>query len=302
MPMKQIKLAVLGGDKRQLSVAKELLIQGYMTEIWGIDRTMCSSYGLVSCENWGQVIDGCSVLILPLPASADGLRVNCPLLSEGSSVKVSKILDLIPTDTLVLGGKISPMLKNILTEKGFHFVDYSLREELQIKNAVPTAEGAIALAMNELSITIAEAKAAVVGYGRIGKILSSKLKALGADITVLARKTTDIALAETSGFHTIRLEISPQFNSLKELTTGYDVIFNTVPSWLFDENIVKTMNKSTLVIDLASAPGGIDIRAAKENGIKVIWALSLPGKCAPKTAGKIVAQTIIQILKEEGII
>ena len=61
------------------------------------------------------------------------------------------------------------------------------------------------------------------------------------------------------------------------------------------------MDKRTVMIDLASAPGGIDIHAAKEHGLKVIWALSLPGKHSPYTAGKIIAQTIIQILKEEGM-
>ena len=190
----------------------------------------------------------------------------------------------------------------MMSDKGFRYIDYFLREELQIKNAVPTAEGALALAMNELPITLSGAKAAIIGYGRIGKILAAKLKALNANVTVAARKTTDLALAESVGLDTLHLVIDDERNTLEALTSGYDVIFNTVPSWLLDEKIVNIMSHETLIIDLASAPGGIDIHAAKERGLKVIWALSLPGKNSPYTAGKIIAQTIVQILTEEGIL
>ena len=301
MTKHSIKLAMLGGDMRQISVAKELALCGFVTELWGIDEIFCKEEGICLRDDWGAVIDGCDALILPLPASADGVRVNCPLLSDAAGVKLSKILDLLPSKTLVVGGKFSPTLKNVIADRGFRYVDYFLREELQLKNAIPTAEGALALAMDELPITLSGAKTAVVGYGRIGKILAAKLKALDADVTVVARKTTDIALAESVGHRTLHLVINDQGNSLEKLASGYDVIFNTVPSWLFDEALISKMDKRTVVIDLASAPGGVDIHAAKERGLKVIWALSLPGKRSPYTAGKIIAQTITQILKEEGM-
>lgn len=301
MAKHSFKLAMLGGDMRQISVAKELTLCGFVTELWGIDEIFCREAEICLRDDWGAVIDGCDALILPLPASADGVRVNCPLLSDAAGVKIPKILDLLPSKTLVIGGKFSPILKNVISDRGFRYIDYFLREELQLKNAIPTAEGALALAMDELPITLSGAKTAVVGYGRIGKILAAKLKALDADVTVVARKTTDIALAESVGHRALHLVINDQGNSLEKLTSGYDVIFNTVPSWLFDEVLISKMDKRTLVIDLASAPGGIDIHAAKEKGLKVIWALSLPGKRSPYTAGKIIAQTIAQILTEEGM-
>lgn len=299
---KHIKLALLGGDMRQISVAQELSRFGFTTELWGIDKEFCVSSDICLCNEWSETINNCDALVLPLPASADGVRVNCPLLSDSAGVKLSKLLDLIPRETLILGGKFSPSLKLMMSDKGFRYIDYFLREELQIKNAVPTAEGALALAMNELPITLSGAKAAIIGYGRIGKILAAKLKALNANVTVAARKTTDLALAESVGLDTLHLVIDDERNTLEALTSGYDVIFNTVPSWLLDEKIVNIMSHETLIIDLASAPGGIDIHAAKERGLKVIWALSLPGKNSPYTAGKIIAQTIVQILTEEGIL
>lgn len=296
-----IKIALLGGDMRQLSVAEELSARGFSVDLWGIDKAFCQRKTVHLCEDWGEAICGCNVLVLPLPASGDGVRVHCPLLSDAASVKLSKVLELIPKDTFVIGGRFSPATKKMIDDKGFRHADYFLREELQIKNAIPTAEGAIALAMNELPVTLSGAKVAVVGYGRIGKVLASKLRLLDANVTVAARKSADLALAESYGLSAIPIVIRDGHNSLERLSKGFDVIFNTVPAWVMDESIVGQMSSETLIIDLASAPGGIDIHKAKEKGLKVIWALSLPGKNSPFTAGKIIAQMIQQILNEEGL-
>jgi len=297
-----IQLALLGGDMRQISVTRELSRHGFDIHLWGIDKRFCSTAGICPCEKWESIISGCQAVVLPLPASLDGVHVNCPLLSGSVGAKLAKIIELLPQDAVVLGGKLSDSMNKMAAEREIKCLDYFLREDLQIKNAVPTAEGALALAMNEMPITLSGAKVAILGYGRIGKILANKLKALDAKVTVCARKNEDIAFAESLGLEGLRLVIQDKFNSLETLTSGYDVIFNTIPFWVLDKGIVEKMNRETLIIDLASAPGGIDIHAAKERGLKVHWALSLPGKCSPYTAGKIISQTIIQILKEEEII
>ena len=299
---KNIKISILGGDLRQLSVAKSLLKDGFSVTLWGIDKTFCSQEDVDVCQDWGEAISGCSVLILPLPVSGDGLRINCPLLNEQEEIKLNKVLDLIPKDTLILGGKFSPSIKKNITDKGFCCIDYFQREEVQIKNAVPTAEGAIAIAMNELPITLSGAKVAVLGYGRIGKVLANKLKLLDARVTAAARKNEDLALIESSGMAALPIFIRDGRNSLDALSENYDIIFNTIPAWIIDENIIAKLSPKTVIIDLASAPGGVDVHAAKEKGLSVILALSLPGKCSPFTAGEIIAQTIKQILTEEGIV
>lgn len=300
--VKNIKLALLGGDLRQLSVAKVLSQSGFQVSLWGFDETLCpKGRGYDVCENWGEAVSGCQALILPLPVSCDGVRINCPLSRSESEIKLARVLDILPRDTLILGGRFSPQIKRTIEDKGLLAIDYYEREELQIKNAVPTAEGALALAMNQLPVTLSGAKVAVVGYGRIGKVLSQKLKLLNADVYVAARKQVDLALVESAGMNAVPIYIREGRNSLEALLDGYDVIFNTVPAWVIDESIVKRLPKETLIIDLASAPGGVDIRAAKEYGITVLPAQSLPGKYSPQTAGEIIAQTITCILEEEGI-
>lgn len=298
----QVKVAVLGGDMRQLAVARELSKSGLSIRSWGIDQVFCKETDTFLCGSFVEAIDGCSVMILPLPTSGDGVHIHCPLMNQAAELKLSKLLDLLPKNSLVLGGRFSPVVKAMLEERTLRHVDYFIREEVQFRNAVPTAEGAIALAMNEIPITISGAKVAVIGYGRIGKVLANKLRLLDANVTVAARKASDLALAECYGMSTLPIVANDEKNTLEVLSAGYDVIFNTVPTRVLDRRVIEKMHDETLVIDLASAPGGVDVQTAKERGIRVIWALSLPGKCAPYTAGKIIARTVEQILKEEGII
>ncbi len=302
-----IKLALLGGDLRQLSVARRLSSLGFETAVWGLgsgEQAHEQDIGdAVRCADWLDAVKGSRAVILPLPASADGVRVNCPLDAEAQSqLKMMRLLEEIKPEMLIIGGRFTPAFKSSAETRSIRVIDYFESEELQIKNAVPTAEGAIAIAMNELPVTIQGLRAAVIGYGRVGRTLADKLLALGARVTIAARKSTDLAWAHTKTFDTLKIEVRNGKSSLSALSSGYDVIFNTVPYWLFDGNILSRLCEKTLIIDIASAPGGVDSRAAGECGIKVIWALSLPGKCSPFTAGEIICDSIIDILAEEGVI
>lgn len=164
-----------------------------------------------------------------------------------------------------------------------------------IPNAVPTAEGAIEIAIAETPFTIHGSKSLVLGYGKIGKILSKDLYALGAQTYVEARKYADLAMIEGHGYEPLPLD------NLKDHIHEFDIIFNTIPSLILDDEILAKVKKDALIIDLASKPGGIDFDAAKAYGLKVIWALSLPGKIAPVSSGAIIKDTIMNIIKELGV-
>lgn len=299
-----IKLALLGGDARQGAVARRLAGLGFETAVWGLCAGGDELGGAVRCDRWDDAVMGCRAVILPLPASADGVRVNCPMSDPESppKLKLSRLLEALEPGTPILGGRFTPSFKSMADAAGHRVWDYFESEELQIKNAVPTAEGAISIAMNELPITLHGSHAAVIGYGRVGRTLAGMLCALGAHVTVAARKGVDLAWAENCGCRTLRIQVRDGVSSLSVLGEGYDVIFNTVPYWLFDGNVLPGICKSTLIIDLASAPGGVDSRVASECGVRVIWALSLPGKCSPYTAGNIICDTVLDILSREGVI
>ena len=165
---------------------------------------------------------------------------------------------------------------------------------MQICNAVPTAEGAIEIAIREYSGTVNGSKCLITGYGRIGKVLAQMLKGMGAEVYVSARRKESLAWIKLNGYTAI------EHNNI--INSGdFDIIFNTVPSMILDSKIMAKIAVNALIIDLASLPGGVDFDSAKRMGIKTIHALSLPGKVAPKTSGEIIKNTIFNILEEENM-
>ena len=297
---KKLKVAFIGGDMRMVKAAQVLAESYFDVRVWGIDnkyfsKDICQK----SCE---EAVNDIDVLVLPTPPSEDEVRVSCPLFSEESGIKIHKLLEMLPQNTAIMGGRMSPRLREIITKKCFNAYDYFNREELLIKNAVPTTEGAIGIAIDKMPKTIYNSKIAVVGYGRIGEALALKLNLLGAKVTVFVRKLSGVAKAQSQGLNGRRIEFINKESSLCELASGYDLIYNTVPYWIITEEIIKNIPKSTMVVDLASAPGGIDMIAAKKYDLNVIRALALPGKTAPETAGEIIAESIMNIIKEELII
>ena len=110
-------------------------------------------------------------------------------------------------------------------------------------------------------------------------------------MTVAARKFADLAWATTQGCAVVEMEHMADAGD-------FDVIFNTVPVMLFDRELLTKMDRGTLLIDLASRPGGVDFNAAAELQIKTIWALSLPGRVAPKSSGLFIKNTILNMIKE----
>ncbi|MCL2035084.1 MAG: dipicolinate synthase [Oscillospiraceae bacterium] len=164
-----------------------------------------------------------------------------------------------------------------------------------IANATPTAEGAIEIALHELPVTIFGSSCIIIGYGRIAKVLARLLIAFGAKVRVAARSHSDLAWAKINGCEAVSI------NELSHYLCDVDCLFNTVPVTILGEEKLSILPRRCLVIDLASKPGGVDFEIAKTLGIKTIWALSLPGKVAPYTAGEIILSTIMNILTERGI-
>ena len=205
------------------------------------------------------------------------------------------MLDALRPGQVVCAGRASPELLALAEKRQLRLFDYFRREELAVANAVPTAEGAVQLAMEELPITLHGARVLVVGFGRVGKLTAHRFRALGARVSVAARKWEDLAWAEAYGYAPEHLE------GLDECLCAYDLVVNTAPARVLDADRLAQLEPDCLVIDLASRPGGVDMEAASELGVRVIWALSLPGKVAPVTAGKILRDTICHILCELGV-
>ncbi len=321
------KFAVIGGDARQLIAASLFRAAGYDVSLYGFDKdvtpdetstsvsvvdSLCCSASSVGthellhnlsdgtvndcgvvCKTAEEAVLGSDAVILPLPSSSDGEHISMPL-GEGCKLTIDKLCAMMSKNgtMLLCGGKLPKKAVSLCEAYGISVFDYYERDEFAIANAVPTAEGAIEIAMHETPMTINEASALVIGYGRIGKVLARLLSSLGARVTVSARKASDLAWIRAYGYEAAVTENLRAVFDEKH----FDMIFNTVPHTVLAHRELEAIGKHGLIIDLASKPGGVDIVAAEKLGMNIIWALSLPGKVAPVTSGRIIAETVLACL------
>ena len=284
-------ILVLGGDCRQIAVAEEFSKGGDKVRLYGFEDEYISS-GCLKAGNLSEAVKECDMIIAGLPATTDGETVNAPLFT--GKIYIDEIIKHISSDSLFIGGMLSEEIKNKF--RGVcKTADYCLCEELIIKNVVPTVEGAVAIAINETPFTLNKSKCLVAGYGRIGKYLSRILSAMNAEVTVSARKRRDFAWLDCFALK------YTDTGKIYETAGEYNIIFNTVPYLVIDKKCIDNLDKDCVIIDLASKPGGIDFSYAAKKGIKVVWALSLPGKTAPVTAGRIIKEATDNLLKDMGV-
>lgn len=286
--MKQMTFTVIGGDLRQVAAARALAEDGYSVRCYLTEEACPLQDGIQKAASLEEAMQNTDVVLLPLPVSTDDKTVRT---AAGTLPFEELFFNKAP---LYTGGKAGLHLLSCAREAGCRFVDYFHREELNILNAVPTAEGAVAIAMEELPITLSGARCLILGFGRIGKLLAHRLRGLGARVTCAARRSGDLAWIEAFGYQPLPMEQREQ--RLGE----FDVIFNTAPALLLPRQLLSKTKPEVLLIDLASKPGGIDFTAAKELGRNAVWALSLPGKVAPLTAGTIIKDTVLHLLQEEA--
>ena len=78
------------------------------------------------------------------------------------------------------------------------------------------------------------------------------------------------------------------------------MIFNTAPSTVLTGALLRQMRPDSLIIELASPPGGIDREVARQIGRNILDAPGLPGIVAPQTAATAIFDGIYHILEERG--
>ncbi|WP_170311570.1 dipicolinate synthase subunit DpsA [Vallitalea okinawensis] len=277
------KILVLGGDLRVVYLANHLSLNNQVFT-YGLEHDELTD-AVAKVSDLSGAFD---MVIGPIPLSRDNIYLNCPTIKE--KIKLEEIKKLC--DTLLIGCKIPENLRNHLVSENVSVIDILDRDDFAIANALPTAEGAIQIAMENTPFILTGTPCLVLGFGRCGKILAEKLKGLGAKVTVEARKVKDIEFILAYGYNALPL------HELTENISKYAIIFNTIPHAILNEERLAYVKKDCLIIDLASKPGGTDFDAATQRGIKAILALGLPGKCAPKTASEIIYRCILNILDD----
>ena len=287
----ELNFWVLGGDMRQGKLAQLLSEDGHRVYAYALEEGVVPTTDLtVEASLAGAAQADC--VVLPLPVSQGEGRLNCPLSQLQPSM--AEVLSALEPGQMVCGGRVDPVTAALAAQRGIAVRDYFAREELAVANAVPTAEGAIQIAMEHMPITLHGARVLVVGFGRVGRVTAQRMAALGAKVSVAARRYESLAWAQAMGYG------AEKTGQLAGWLCGYDLIVNTVPSLVLGEAELADLKPDCLVLDLASKPGGVDLEAAARLGRTVIWALSLPGKVAPVTAGAAIKNTIYNMLHELG--
>ncbi|MBR1863441.1 MAG: serine carboxypeptidase [Ruminococcus sp.] len=279
--MRKTVFLCVGGDKRQGYMCRELGWSGTVRTI-GVPMTD-------ACEATPGERIGADVLILPIMRDSD-LSVQTSV----GKVSFDELINMLSDGALVLGGTLRPEHYSFFSARGFTATDYFDREDLVLKNCIPTAEGTLLCAIENTDFDIFGSTVLITGFGRTARACARLFKAAGALCTVCARRNEVLTAAECEGYGTCPMRELPE--KLKD----HMIIINTVPAMIFDAKVLGYARKSSLFIDISSKPGGIDFTAAERLGLMTVHALGLPGKVSPGSAGRYIAETVIDILRERG--
>jgi dipicolinate synthase subunit A len=285
-----VAVALIGGDAREVILAERLAAMGAGVKVVGLPVKCCGEIEI--CPGIAEGLQGIRALVLPVPGINDRGELHTAFIKP-PPVLTGELLSGLPRGTPVLVGVAGKPLREMAEKAGLKLVELMKLDEVAILNSIPSAEGAIQLAMENSDITIHGSKSLVLGFGRTGVTCALKLHALGSRTTVVARNPDQRARACAMGLG------AADFSRLCLESADADFIVNTVPAMVLDESVIEAMASTALIIDLASSPGGTDFPAARRRNITAILAPGLPGKVAPKTAGRILADVVPRILVKE---
>lgn len=270
---------VLGGDMRQFYLSRLLAAEGHRVFTYAMPEAVDADLDLLSQAD---------CVIFPLPVcSAPGL-LSAPLTHTDHPI--APLLNRLHPGQLLCGGRPDEDTRNRFAVRGLALTDYFALEELTVANAIPTAEGALQLAMEKLPVTIHNLPVLILGYGRVGRVTARRFAALGAHVTIAARRTEQQAWARAEGFAARPLPLS-----CKGLEP-FQLVINTVPAPVLGREVLSRLTDSCPILDLASAPGGLDPACRSEFASRVTHAPGLPGKVAPISAAGYIRDAVYHLL------
>lgn len=276
---------ILGGDRRQVYLAKSIAADGYPVYISCLEKDGETSE-LTAAEP-EELAAKCGTVILPLPVTRDGKYLNTALSDR--KIALNDDFAAMFAGRRVYGGMMEKLYGSSELWGSVCAYDYYTREELMVGNAFLTAEGAIGAVINEYEGALNGSQCLVTGFGRIGKALCVALRGLGAQVDCCARKAKDLTAARALGCRALQY---------RELTGTYDIIFNTVPARVLAAQQLCRQNADTMIVELASSPGGVDLQAAERLKLRVLNLPSLPGRMSPKTSGELIKEAVYNMLEE----
>ncbi|WP_339063207.1 dipicolinate synthase subunit DpsA [Tepidibacillus marianensis] len=289
-----IHVTFIGGDARQLEVIKKCIEMDATVTLIGFDNLDSKFLGVHLHELEANVFKDVDAIVLPI-VGTDGEGNVESIFSQNKLVLTKEDLVQLPKTSKIYTGMAKDYLRNISIDLKIELVELLNRDDVAIYNSIPTVEGTLMMAIQNTDFTIHGSNAVVLGFGRTGVTLARVLKALGAHVLVGARRPEHMARIYEMGF------VPFYVNDLGEHVSDVDLLFNTIPEMIVTAKVIAKLPHHSLIIDLASKPGGTDFRYAEKRGIKAILAPGLPGIVAPKTAGQIIANVTRLLVDQAGV-
>lgn len=287
-----MQIAIIGGDARQLEIIRKLTELDAKLSLIGFEQLDHAFTGATK-EKIDEVdFSMQDALILPVPGTSLHGQIET-IFSNEKVVLLQKMLEKTPLHCTVYSGISNSYLNEITNQSNRRLVQLFERDDVAIYNSIPTVEGTIMMAIQHTDFTIHGSKIAVLGLGRVGMSVARTFQALGAKVKVGARKSEHIARIVEMGLEPFNL------TDLGKAVQDIDICINTIPHQIVNASVISRMPAHTLIIDLASKPGGTDFLYAEKRGIKALLAPGLPGIVAPKTAGQILANILSQLLMDD---
>lgn len=286
----QNQMIVIGGDERYLYAVQYLKKKGATIHAIGFPKTSLPP-SIKYCD-WKQLPwQHADAIILPIKGIDREGKIK--LNEENRSESLSEnLLNLTPSHCAIITGTATDSLKELTRNIDRQLIVLFDRDDVAIANSIPTAEATLQIAMEQTTETIHNSNVLITGFGRIGMTIAHLFQQVGANVTVAVRKSRDLARIKTMKLLPVHLR------ELDSVVAEQNICINTVPHLLFTKGVISKMQQDSLIIDVASHPGGVDFTAAKKAQITTHHALGLPGKHAPKSAGIIIGETIERILTQ----
>ncbi len=283
------KVALVGGDRRNDYLGQRLGELG--AEVWIARRRAPRIPGVRHATSIADAMLRASVLVCPMPPFGPVGRVWSDDPEDAFTI-TGREFGLMMSPSLAFAGSFPPALAAEARRAGCEPIALGEMDEIAILNSIPTAEGAILMALERTTVTIHGSRCLVVGYGRTGQTMASTLRALGGDVAVVARRPEARARALAAGCRAV------DFGGLAQAAAGARFVFNTVPALVLTGDVLSRLHPSAVVVDLASGQGGTDFAAAGTLGLSAVLAPSLPGRVTPETAAGYLIDVIVRLAAE----
>jgi dipicolinate synthase subunit A len=287
-----ISVAFMGGDARQLEIIQKFTELDATVYLIGFNNLSRQLSGVTNTELSTDLLKQIDALILPPVGTDDTGRVES-IFSQDELVLAEEHIGALPTHAKVYTGMSKSYLKRICEAHSITLIELFDRDDVAIYNSIPTAEGALMMAIQNTDITIHGSISMVLGFGRTGFTMARTLQGLGAIVKVGVRRQEHFARAWEMGFKPFYTR------DLYAEVANIDLLFNTIPTMIITAQVITNIPHRAVIIDLASKPGGTDFRFAEKRGVKAMLAPGLPGIVAPKTAGRIMANTLSQLIEDD---